>query len=388
MNNNKINDNFFGRIDIQVTLLMSIFTLITTSFTAVLYWNLSYNVLMESLESRVYAVYNTIENTLDVETFSNINKPEDMELDLYIKSKDNLLMLKNACELLYLYTAKENDDGDLVYIIDGLESHLDFRYPGDLIESEITSKMQSALNNKNVIPENILDTKWGYIFVAHMPMHDISGNVIGVIGIEFDASVPYETYQKFRNFTPIIILISVILSAIVSLVLFKNVSNPLYLGKSNIDTTTGLKNRNSYNVDFGNLMARNKSNFIGIIVADINGLKEVNDRLGHISGDDYIRLVASAIIETKLKQMIAYRTGGDEFVIIMQNARPEEFEIFIRNCSKLVKEQTEYQNMRCSLSCGYAIFDSSLDHDIEDTYHRADNLMYEEKRRQKESAER
>lgn len=380
--------DYLSRIDIQVMLLMSIFTLFTTGITAAIYWNFSYGVMMNSLESRVQAIYEYIDKALDNETFRQINTTEDINSDLYLENKETLLMLKNACHVMYLYTAKENENGDLIYVIDGLEEHLDFRYPGDLIEEEIEEKMRLALANQYVFPRKILNTDWGDIFIAYMPMHDQNGEVIGVIGLEFDASETYQMYESLQSYTPIIIIISVLFAALVSLRLFKRVSNPLYIGKTNLDSTTGLKDRNSYNVDFNNLMVRKNVNYLGLIVADINGLKEVNDRLGHIAGDDYIKLVSTAIRETKLTSMAAYRTGGDEFVIIMQNARPEEFEIFIRNCSNMVKSQTEFPDMRCSLSCGYAIFDKTLDNDIEDTYHRADTAMYTEKRRQKENKER
>lgn len=377
-----------NRIDFQVMLLVTIFTFFSTAITAYVYGEFTYNVLIKSLEERTYAIYNAVENVLNKQTFDEINVADDMDTQLYKEAKETLLVLKNACGVLYLYTAKEDKNGHFVYVIDGLEDYLDFRYPGDLIEDEITPKLNIAMENIHVIPENILNTDWGDIFVSYLPIHNNNGEVIGVLGVEFDATDAYYAYSILQKFTPVTILIFVIFSAIVSLTLFKRVSNPLYLDKSTIDSTTGLKNRNAYNVDFNNFLVRKNINFLGIIVADINGLKEVNDRLGHISGDDYIILVADAIKETKLKQMIAYRTGGDEFVVMMQNAREEEFDMFIRNCSKLVKEQDKYDNMRCSLSCGYAIFDPKKDNDIEDTYHRADSLMYEEKRRQKEGRER
>lgn len=376
--------NWINRIDIQVMLLMTIFTFFSTTITAYIYWEFAYDVMVESLVDRTYAIYEAVENALSTDSFDNITTVDDMNNNLYKESKDMLLTLKNASGVMYLYTAKKTDDGDFIYVIDGLEDHLDFRFPGDLIEDDIIPKMNKALENQHVFPENILNTDWGDIFISYMPFHNEYDEVIGVLGIEFDASDTYRTYVTLQRFTPFIIFIFVFLSALTSLYLFRRVSNPLYLDKSTIDLTTGLKNRNAYNVDFNNFMVRNNNNFLGILVADINGLKEVNDRLGHISGDDYIILVADAIKDTKLKQMIAYRTGGDEFVIIMQNAREEEFDIFIKNCSKKVKDQTLYNNMRCSLSCGYAIFDPKIDQDLEDTYHRADVSMYEEKRRQKD----
>ena len=65
-------------------------------------------------------------------------------------------------DLRYLYTAKKNDAGKLVYVVDGLpETADDFRYPGDLIEVEIQEKLESALKGETVLPDKIMDTDWG-----------------------------------------------------------------------------------------------------------------------------------------------------------------------------------------------------------------------------------
>ncbi|MFI3249610.1 MAG: GGDEF domain-containing protein [Eubacteriales bacterium] len=148
------------------------------------------------------------------------------------------------------------------------------------------------------------------------------------------------------------------------------------------------KNRNAYEVDLNNLIVRGKSEMVGVIVADINGVKEVNDRLGHSAGDDYIRMVADVIRENKTSTMVAYRTGGDEFSIFIQDAELEEMKNFVETCIYQVKHQKKFSNMRCSLACGYTIFDSEQDKTLNDTYKRADDLMYAEKRRQKEAEER
>lgn len=372
------------RVDIQVMIVVAIFTFISTTVTAGIYWTYTFNTMMSSLEERVYALYNAVEQTLDEESFRVINTIDDMNTDLYRDTMRTLLSLKNASGVEYLYTAKINDEAKLIYIIDGLEDHLDFRYPGDLIEQEIKPAIFEALSNIPVVPKNILHTEWGEIFVAYMPFHASDGTVIGVVGIEFDATEVSSSYNKLVRVTPIIIIGMVILAVILSKYLFKRISNPLYMDKNIIDEPTGLKNRNAYEVDINNLIAQDVTDDVGIIVADINGLKEVNDRLGHIDGDEYIKIVANSIKEHKTKDMIAYRTGGDEFVIILRNAKEEVLTEFIEKCSKQVKEQKHLKNMRCSLACGFAIFDGTCDTVLSDTFRRADDSMYTEKKRQKE----
>lgn len=344
--------------------------------------------MMVQYEDRTYALYETIESKLDERAFAEINTPEDMDGKLYKDAQELLLTLKNTADVLYLYTAKVNGEGQFVYVVDGLELYEDFRKPNDAIEDEITYKMYEALGDNPVMPDSILKTEWGEIFIAYLPFHDMNGDVIGVLGVEYDASGTYAVYNELKRTVIVMLILIVLVAVILSNIVFKRISNPLYMDKHTRDIATGMKNRNAYEVDVHNMKARGTHKNACIVVADINGLKEVNDRLGHASGDNYINLVAECINSTKSKQMISYRTGGDEFVVIMENADEKEIREFIHNCSDKVKNQKKYSNMRCSLACGYSMFNESEDYSIEDTYHKADVYMYKEKRRQKEEHER
>lgn len=390
-NMEKKKKNFNGmmsRVDIQVTILVFVFTLFATLVTSVIFWMFTFRVIIVSLEERVYAIYESVETTLDMDTFTLISTEEDMDTDLYIEEKEKLLLLKNAAGVLYLYTAKENEEGDFIYVIDGLEEDQDFRVPGDMIEEEIQADMHLALSGVEVIPDEIVRADWGDIFVAYMPVHDESGEILGVVGIEFDAGVLYTTYMNLVKIIPWIIILLSVVASFISVSIFKRISNPFYVDMATKDSPTGLKNRNAYEVDMNNMIVRGQQQGAGIIMIDINGLKKVNDRLGHNAGDDYIKLVADCIQECKENHMVAYRIGGDEFVILVPDATKITLEYFIEKCSNKVMNQKQYKDMRCSVSCGSGIFDETLDRDFEDTYHRADEMMYQEKRRQKENRER
>ena len=100
-----------------------------------------------------------------------------------------------------------NEDGEFVYLIDCLDqSEPDFRYPGDLIEHEIYPDMQRALDGQKVLPDRIKDTEWGKIFITYMPIYD-GEQVLGVVGIEFEAGHQYDTYRSLRLLLPLFILL-------------------------------------------------------------------------------------------------------------------------------------------------------------------------------------
>lgn len=373
-----------ARVDVQVSTMVFFCTVFATILTSIVYWNFTFKIMLVSLEERVYALYDSVEERLDMDTFYLINNEDDVQTQLYKDSLQELLNLKKGSGVMYLYTAKENENGEFIYLIDGLEEDEDFRYPGSLIEADIVPKMKRALDGETIMPKKIINADWGDIFISYLPVHDENNDIVGVVGIEFDASVTYKTYKNLISLTPFIIILVSLTAMLISIRAFKRISNPLYMDLATKDSPTGLKNRNAYDVDLNNLIVRGKMEDIGIVVADINGLKEINDRLGHSAGDDYIRLVAQAIKDNKKENMVAYRVGGDEFVLISTQLKEIEIKEFIEQCSNQVENQKLYTDMRCAVSCGYGVFDCNIDENLEDTYKRADILMYEEKRRYKQ----
>ncbi|MCR5355462.1 MAG: diguanylate cyclase [Lachnospiraceae bacterium] len=88
------------------------------------------------------------------------------------------------------------------------------------------------------------------------------------------------------------------------------------------DDLTGVHNRNAM-LERGNEIKRNNKS-IGIVFADLNGLKRINDELGHDAGDNYIRGTANILIDIYGADNI-YRSGGDEFMVILENVTQNEF---------------------------------------------------------------
>lgn len=93
---------------------------------------------------------------------------------------------------------------------------------------------------------------------------------------------------------------------------------------NSFDDLTGVHNRNAMLIRQDELR-REQTGSVGIIFADLNGLKEVNDRSGHEAGDRFIRNAAHVLEEIYGIENI-YRSGGDEFMIILQDVTQEYFD--------------------------------------------------------------
>ena len=143
---------------------------------------------------------------------------------------------------------------------------------------------------------------------------------------------------------------------------------------SSMDLLTGVMNRNSMNnrvTQFLNGEVQYKS--LGIIFADLNGLKPVNDNKGHDAGDKLLK-DASQLLKFTFDGCEFYRAGGDEFLIIALDKPKEELEAKV----KTLREKSMIPG-KVSFAIGF-YYDANGG-DIRTAMHEADVRMYEDKKR-------
>lgn len=121
---------------------------------------------------------------------------------------------------------------------------------------------------------------------------------------------------------------------------------------------------------------------LAVIMCDLNDLKGVNDRFGHNKGDEYIRAAAEILSEAFADGEI-FRIGGDEFVVLLKDAEPEEVERRVVKLSKAMEAYSASCDFPASIAAGWAFYDPALDTRLKSTLSRADAHMYRKKRMMK-----
>jgi len=92
------------------------------------------------------------------------------------------------------------------------------------------------------------------------------------------------------------------------------------------DTLTGVMNRRSFEVDVTRELgrvARHGGRF-SLVILDLDGLKSVNDSLGHNAGDARLQALGAALRAMTRREDTAYRIGGDEFAVLLPEASPDQ----------------------------------------------------------------
>jgi len=154
---------------------------------------------------------------------------------------------------------------------------------------------------------------------------------------------------------------------------------------SRYDAMTGVYNRSSGLDKLNDLYNDHYTgdHKISICFTDINGLKEVNDSFGHNAGDELILSVTGGIKENIRGKDFVARLGGDEFLIIFEGLDAQEAEKIWCRINKKYDEinRTEKRKYVISVSHGIETLDPSSDSDVDDIINKADEKMYDEKRR-------
>ena len=153
------------------------------------------------------AVHKLVDGKIGKEDFAKIKDQitdqSDEKKQLYkdISSYFNEIRTLNSTR--YIYTAKKNEEGKLVYVVDGLDPDADdVRHPGDYIEEEMVPYIDRAISGEIVYSQDIIDTTWGPIFTACYPVranHDGTGEIIGAFCIEMDMQSAYGMVEKTNH---------------------------------------------------------------------------------------------------------------------------------------------------------------------------------------------
>lgn len=144
---------------------------------------------------------------------------------------------------------------------------------------------------------------------------------------------------------------------------------------SSIDMLTGIMNRNIMNNRVDRVIAGSDSLEApyAIIFADLNGLKRINDTMGHQAGDAVLIKAADLLSEVFFDAEV-YRVGGDEFMVIACKTEPETVEERVKT---LLEKASATDSIRFAVGISY----SKDEPDILKAMRDADQKMYEDKKR-------
>ena len=154
-----------------------------------------------------------------------------------------------------------------------------------------------------------------------------------------------------------------------------------FRGRSVIDPLTGMLNRGALGsrmIELGQ-QSEVSGDPVGLVLADIDGFKRVNDTHGHGTGDAVLRDVAYRLRKRTRAFDLAYRVGGDEFVLVLPGSDANSaLALADQLCAAITEEA--FGGVEVTLSCGVAASHPRTPFVYDEVFAAADAALYEAKR--------
>ena len=242
-----------------------------------------------------------------------------------------------------------------------------------------TGELRRPIRAVIFIPQIVYATL-GFVFIALMylfirknlkPLKELNEAVEkveqGNMGVELAAKSNDEIGQLTTSFS----------NMITSL----REKNKMISAMAFLDGLTGVKNKNAHlemvrRIDKQIIEGTAK---FAVCMLDVNNLKQINDNLGHEEGDKIIIGCCYTLCKG-FSHSPVFRIGGDEFVAIIEG---DDYENRQQIYDKLCRKEIEVKNVKYNFAVGMATFNAGTDHCFNDTFKRADQDMYLNKKAMK-----
>jgi diguanylate cyclase (GGDEF)-like protein len=209
-----------------------------------------------------------------------------------------------------------------------------------------------------------------------VPLRDGRGALLGIIWVDnpSDRLVPSaDRLQALRIFAN---------DAAAALVSGRHLGELRFLADH--DPLTRLLNRRAFVTRLEAEVARavRYQRSFGLVVADLDGFKQLNDRFGHASGDEALVAFANVLVESLRKPDDAFRIGGDEFAVLVAEATEEDARQVVARVETLLERLAaggEPWAAKLSASFGCAACPEDAE-DAQTLFRLADEALYDAKR--------
>lgn len=154
------------------------------------------------------------------------------------------------------------------------------------------------------------------------------------------------------------------------------------------DALTGINNRKSFDQKIERELALlDDTEFMALIVFDINDFKWINDSFGHVAGDRVLKVVADSLKQNFRQSDFVARYGGDEFVVLVNGLKPAKVKERIDRFKTLISRikfvsHARQKDIKVRISAGMAM--ALPKESPASLLHRADQAMYEDKKKTSE----
>ena len=399
--------------------------------------SLSRGILVQQIQARMMDTARTAASLLDGDELELL-EAEDVGTEPYERAMETLAIFHSNTEIRYIYGIRDEGDGTFTFTVDPTVDD-----PAQFGEQvAYTDALYAASQGTPSVDDEPYEDRWGRFYSAYCPVYDSRGEIAGIVGVDFAAEWIDEQTARIVRTIVASSIVSLLVGALVvylatsqvrkrlrtlredvsslaqdldALVTDTGVESPhsppdgtlgaqdaydlsgaIRLTRDELrgyidyvrkraytDGLTGVGNQAAYQscVDALEPAIREGTAAFSMAIFDINGLKRVNDTMGHEWGDKVIEDAAQVISGVYGRER-TFRIGGDEFVVVLDGAGWQEAVALFDEMDKALAAfnagKRGYED-ELSISRGRATFVPGVDEGYMEVFRRADVEMYRNK---------
>jgi diguanylate cyclase (GGDEF)-like protein len=227
-----------------------------------------------------------------------------------------------------------------------------------------------------------------YIISASVPIFELNGAFFGLLGVDFNVSLYEKNRQEILRISFIVIIVAFFISILLALKVY-SISNNLekthakLYRQAHTDFLTGAYNRRFFIELVGREICRSQrhSHTLSLLMIDIDYFKVVNDKYGHLTGDEVLIFLVNTINENMRSNDILARFGGEEFIMLLPDTNLDGAIVFTQRLQKklslLELKSVDGECFSITVSVGISEFTPKIELDA--WLNQADDAMYKAK---------
>jgi methyl-accepting chemotaxis protein len=197
--------SFRKNIRVKITVFFMVMVISIAAALAYILYLQSYKMITDRASEEAFRTVSQSSKYLDIEAFKTLISPEDEESDYYIQERKNLMKIREISGAKYIFTMRKTTEGKFMYVIDGSPSE-ELSHIGDTEESEPSYEQAWSGSPYTDNQLNVVEG-WGIFISSYYPLTDSQGNIVGIIGADFDAESIYQELNRFKEISMMVLLI-------------------------------------------------------------------------------------------------------------------------------------------------------------------------------------
>lgn len=197
--------SFRKNIRVKLTVFFMVMVISIAAALAYILYLQSYKMITDRASEEAFRTVSQSSRYLDIEAFKTLISSEDEGSDYYIQERKNLMKIREISGAKYIFTMRKTTEGKFMYVIDGSPAE-ELSHIGDTEESEPSYEQAWSGRPYTDNQLNVVEG-WGIFISSYYPLTDSRGNIVGIIGADFDAESIYQELNRFKEISMMVLLV-------------------------------------------------------------------------------------------------------------------------------------------------------------------------------------